>query len=59
MPCGFLNLLSHIVVHFHVEYICDQVQSILVILDFRIEASEVEAISQVILVDFAKVLVAA
>jgi hypothetical protein len=58
MPCTLLDLLAHVVVHLHVEDICDQVQRVLVVLDLRIEACEVEAVGQIILVDFAEVLVA-
>jgi hypothetical protein len=51
-------LLPHVVVHFHIEHIRDQVQSILVVLDFCVQASQVETIREVVLVDFAEVLVA-
>jgi hypothetical protein len=39
------------------EIISDEVQGLCVVLDFGIEASEVEAIEDVILLDFTKILV--
>lgn len=59
MSSTFLDLLAHVVVHFHIENVCYQVQSILVVLYFCVEPGQVEAISQIVLVDLAKVLVAA
>ena len=44
MSCALLNLLAHIVVDFHVENIGYEIKRILVVLYFRIKASEVEAI---------------
>jgi len=52
-------LISPIIVAFHIEHICDQVEGILVVLDLCVEAGEVEAVGQVFFVYFAKVLVAA
>ena len=58
MPGRLLNLLSHIVVAIQIKDVGDEVKSILVVLDVGVETGEVEAIGQVILVDFAEVLVA-
>ncbi len=58
VPGGRLDLLSHIIFTVEVEDIGHQVQSILVVLNFSVEPGEVESVSQVLLVDFAKVLVA-
>ena len=58
MPCRFFDLVAHVVVDFHVEDVGHEVQRILVVLHLGVEASQVEAIRQVIFVDFAKVLVA-
>lgn len=58
MPCAFLNLLPHVIFHFHVEDIRDQVKRILVVLNFGVESGEVEPVSQVVLVNFAEVFVA-
>lgn len=58
MPGAPLYLFPHVVVYFHVEDIGDQIQSILVVLYFCVEACEVKTIRQVVLVDFAKVLIA-
>ena len=57
MPRGFFNLLSHIVVAVEVEDIRHQVEGILVVLNVSVEAREVEAIGEVVFIDFAKVFV--
>lgn len=59
MPRRLLNLLPHIVVAVVVENIGDEIERILVVLDVCVQAREVEPVSQVVLVDFAKVFVAA
>jgi len=59
MACRLLNLLPDIVVAVKVEDIGDHVQRILVVLDFGLQAGQVEAVRQVLLVDFAEVLMAA
>lgn len=57
MPRALLDLLAHVVVDLHIEDIGDEVQRILVILHFGVQAGEVEAVGQVVLVDFAEVFV--
>lgn len=57
MSCAFLDLLSHVVFHFHVEDVRDQIECILIVLHFCIESSEIESVRQVILVDFAEVFI--
>jgi hypothetical protein len=59
MTCALLNLISHIVVDLHVEDIGHEVQRILVVLHICIEAGEVEAVGEVVLVDFAEVFISA
>ena len=59
MPRTLLDLLAHIVVDFHVEDISYQVERILVVLDLRVKAGQVEAVGEVVFVDFAEVFVAA
>ena len=59
MPRALLNLLAHIVVDLQVEDVSHKVQRILVVLDFGIQAGEIEAVCEVVLVDFAEVFVAA
>ena len=54
----FLDLLSHVIVNFHIEYVRDQVQCILIVLHFGVQAGKIESIRQVILIDLAKVLIA-
>lgn len=44
VPCRFLDLLSHVIVDLHIEYIGDEIQGVLIVLDFRIEARQVEAV---------------
>ena len=58
MACALLDLLPHIVVDFHVEDIRHQVEGILVILHFGVEACKVKSVGEVVLVDFAKVFIA-
>lgn len=57
MPRALLNRLPHLIVAVQVEHVRNQIQRILIVLDFRVQAREVESICQVVLVDFAKVLV--
>lgn len=58
MPCRFLNLLSHIIVTIQVKDISDEIKSVLVILDVRIEPSKVEAVGKIVFVDLAEVFIA-
>ena len=53
-----LDLLTHIVIAVEVEDISNQVQSMLIVLDVRVETCEVEAIGEVVFVNFTEVLVA-
>jgi hypothetical protein len=59
VACALLDLLPHVVVDFHVKDIGHQIECILVILHFCVQSSQVEAIREVILVDFAEVFIAA
>lgn len=56
---ALLDLLPHVVVDFHVEDIGHEVECILVVLHFCVQSSQVEAICEVVLVDFAEVFIAA
>jgi hypothetical protein len=58
MAGRLLNLLAHIIVAIKVEDVGHEVERILVVLNFGIQTRQIEAIRQVLLVDFAKVLVA-
>ena len=58
MPCRFLDLLSHVIVTVQIKDISDEVKSVLIILDIRVEPSKVEAVCEVVFVDFAKVFIA-
>jgi hypothetical protein len=59
VPGILLDLFTHIVVDFHVEDVSYQVERILVVLDLRVKAGQVEAVGEVVFVDFAEVFVAA
>jgi hypothetical protein len=59
MSSRALDSLSHVIVAVEVEHVRHQVERILVVLHLGVEARQVEAVRQVVLVDFAKVLVAA
>ena len=54
-----LDLFAHIVVAVQIEDVGDKVESILVVLNFCVETREIEAVGQVLLVDFAEVFVSA
>jgi hypothetical protein len=57
MSCRLLDLFPHIIVAVEVEHVRYEVECILVVLNFGIQASEVEAIGEVFFVDFAEVFV--
>lgn len=59
MAGRLLDGLAHVIVTVEIEDVGDEVQRILIVLDLGVEACEVEAVRQVVLIDFAKVLVAA
>ena len=58
MPCRLLDLLSHIIVTVQVKYISDEIKSVLIILDISIEPSKIEAVCEIVFIDFAEVFVA-
>lgn len=53
------NRLAHVVVAVQVEHVRDQVQRVLVVVHFRVQAGQVESVGDVFLVDFAEVFIAA
>jgi hypothetical protein len=59
MPCGLLDRLAHVIVAVEVEDVGNEVECILVVLDFGVQAREVKAVGQVFFVDFAEVFVSA
>jgi hypothetical protein len=59
VACALLDLLPHVVVDFHVEDVGHQIEGILVVLHFCVQSSQVEAICEVVLIDFAEVFIAA
>lgn len=58
VPRRLLDGLAHLIVALEIKDIGDEIQGILVILDFRVKARQVEPVGEVVFVDFAKVLVA-
>lgn len=58
MTGALLDLLAHVVVDFHIKDIGHEIKRILIVLHFRVQAGEIEAVGQVVFVDFAEVLVA-
>jgi hypothetical protein len=58
MPCRLLDRFTHLIIAVQVENIRNEVERVLVILDFGVEASQVEAIGQVVLINLAEVFVA-
>ena len=58
MASGLLDGLAHLVVAVEVEDIGDQIESILIVLHLGVQASQVESVREVVLVDLAEVLVA-
>jgi hypothetical protein len=59
MSGALLNLLAHVIIDLHVKDIGHQIKRVLVVLDFSVKASQVEAVGEVVFVDFAIVFVAA
>ena len=58
MSSGLFDLLAHVIFTVKVEYISDQIKRMLVVMHFSVETSEIEAISDVFFVDFAKIFIA-
>ena len=52
------DLLAHVVVDFHIEDIGDEIEGMLVVVDVRVKAGEVEAVGEIVFVDLAEVFVA-
>lgn len=57
MTGRFLDGLAHFIVAVEIKDIGDEVECILVILNFCVQAGEIEAICEVVLVDLAEILV--
>lgn len=58
VPCRLLDCLSHLIIAVKVEDVRDEIERILVVLDFSVKACKVEPVGEVFLVDFAEVFVA-
>ncbi len=50
--------LAHVIFAVEVEDVGDQIQGVLVVVDFRVETRQVEAVGYVFFIDFAEVFVA-
>ncbi len=59
MASRLLDGLSHFVIAIEVKYVGNEVEGILVVLDFCVKPSQVESIGEVVLVDLAEVFVSA
>jgi hypothetical protein len=59
MSSGLLDRLAHVVFTIQIEDIGDQVEGVLIVVDFGVQAGQVEAVRDVFFVDFTEVLVAA
>ena len=58
MAGRLFNLRTHVIVTFNVKHVGDEIKCMVVVLDFYIEAGEIEAIGEVVFINFAKVFVA-
>jgi hypothetical protein len=57
MASRLLDLFAQVVIRIKVKHVCYQIQSILVIWYLGVESSKVEAVSQILFVDLAKIFV--
>ena len=57
MSGALLYLLTHLIVDLHVKDIGNEVERILVVLNFGIETGQVETISEIVLIDFTEVFI--
>ena len=57
VPSGLFYRLPHLIVAVEIENIGDEVEGILIVLNFGVQTRQVEAVCEIILVDLAKVLV--
>lgn len=58
MSSRLFNLLPHIIIAIEVEDIGHEIQRVLVVLYVGIEPCQVEAVGQIVFIDFAKIFVA-
>ena len=59
MAGGLLDRFPHVIFAVEVEDVCDKVEGILIVLNFGVEAGEVETVCQVFLINLAEILVSA
>jgi hypothetical protein len=53
------DCFAHVIFAVKVKDVCDEIKSILVVLNLGVETREIETVCQVLLVDLAEVLVSA
>lgn len=58
VPCRLFNGFTHLIVAVEIKNVGDEVERILVVLHFRIQACQVEAVCEIVFVNLAKVFVA-
>jgi hypothetical protein len=56
---GFFNGFAHFILTVEVEDIVDKVEGVLVVVNFGVQAGEVEAVGQVFFVDLTEVFITA
>ncbi len=59
MSRGLLDCLAHVIFAVEVKDISHEIEGVLVVLDFCVEACEVEAVGEIFFIDFTEVFVAA
>jgi len=58
VPRRLLDLLSHVIIAVEVKDVSHKVEGVLIVLDIGVEPGQVEAVSEIVFVDFAKVFIA-
>jgi hypothetical protein len=57
MAGRLFDCFAHVIFTVEIEDICDKVEGILIVLNFGVEASEIETVCQVLFINFAEVFV--
>ena len=58
VPCRFFDGFTHLIVAVEIKNVGNEVERILVVLHFRVQAGQVEAVCEVVFVNLTKVFVA-
>ena len=59
MSGRFVDVVANVIVTVEVEDVGDEIEGVLVVLNFGVQASEVEPVIEIVFVDFTEILVAA